>query len=316
VRHHIVGHVAYVLGEDVVAAADQREGAGGGDQAEAGARAGTDLDHVGQVAEEVVLRLAGGHDKAHDVVGDELVDRDLGGGALQLDQPFGVEDLRRLGGLDAHPLQDLELVVGARVGDVDLHQEPVALGLGQRVDAFGLDGVLGGDDDERLGQRERAAGQRHLAFGHDLEQRRLHLGGGTVDLVGEDEVDEDRPHLDVELLGRRVVDPRAHDVRRDQVGGELQAGEAAADDLGEGADRQRLGHAGHTLEQTVALGQESDDHAFDHVLLADDDLLDLPHGLLQEVCGLIGVVGGDRHPFPHVVQRSAPCGVCSRPYSI
>ncbi len=75
------------------------------------------------------------------------------------------------------------------------------------------------------------AADRHLALGHDLEQRRLHLRGRAVDLVGEHEVREHRPELDVEPLGRRAVDAGADDVGRDEVGRELDAGERAAERL-------------------------------------------------------------------------------------
>jgi hypothetical protein len=46
----------------------------------------------------------------------------------------------------------------------------------------------------------RDAADGHLLLGHDLEQRGLHLGRRTVDLVGQHEVREDRPELDVEGL--------------------------------------------------------------------------------------------------------------------
>ncbi len=251
--------------------------------------------------------FAGGHDEPDDVVGDEFVDRHLGGGALQGGELFGVQDLGGFGGVDAHALQDLQFVVGAGVADVDLHQEPVALGFGEGVDAFGLDGVLGGDDQERPGQGEGLAGQGDLPFGHDLQQGGLDLGGGAVDLVGEDEVDEDGAEFDVELFGGGVVDAGADDVGGDEVGGELQAGEGAADDFGEGADGEGLGDAGDAFQEAVALGQERDDHPFDHVLLADDDLLDLGDGALQQGCGLVDVVGGQGHVVWTSLSRCEWC---------
>ena len=49
--------------------------------------------------------------------------------------------------------QHLLLLLGGRVADLELEQEAVELGLRQRVGALVLDRVLGGDDDERVGQR-------------------------------------------------------------------------------------------------------------------------------------------------------------------
>ena len=81
-------------------------------------------------------------------------------------------------------------VVG--VADRGLDEEPVELGLGQAVGAGLLDRVLGGEDDERLAHRVRHAVDRDPALLHDLQQRGLGLGRGAVDLVGEDDVGEDR----------------------------------------------------------------------------------------------------------------------------
>lgn len=50
-------------------------------------------------------------------------------------------------------------------------------------------------------------------------------------------------------------------------------GETAADDLGEGFHGQRLGHAGHTFEQHVPLGQQPDQQPLDQLVLTDDDAL-------------------------------------------
>ena len=180
---------------------------------------------------------------------------DLLGRALQLHDRLGLQHLARLRRVDAHPAEDLELLVPARVRHVDLDQEPVPLCLGQRVDALGLDRVLGRDHDERLRHREGLAADRHLPLGHQLQHRRLDLGRRAVHLVGEDEVHEGRAELDVERLAGLPVDPGADDVGRHQVGSELDPGERTADHRGEGAHGQRLGDARNTLEQAVPLGE-------------------------------------------------------------
>src|SRR5690606_31118208 len=174
------GDVADVVGEQVVAAAHEGQGASGGDQAEGGAWADADFDDAGEVGHAVFGGGAGGHDQAHDVVGDQLVDRDLLGEVLQRDEPLGVQDGLGLGRGGAHPLDDLQLFLGGGVADLDPEQEAVALHLGQGVDAFGFDGVLGGQHDEGLGEGVGFAGEGDLAFGHDLQQRGLDFGGGAV----------------------------------------------------------------------------------------------------------------------------------------
>jgi hypothetical protein len=68
---------------------------------------------------------------------------------------------------------------------------------------------------------------------HRLEQGALDLGGRAVDLVGEDEVGEDGPALDVEGPLRGVVDLGADDVGGQHVRGELDPGESCVQRLRE-----------------------------------------------------------------------------------
>ena len=80
-----------------------------------------------------------------------------------------------------------------------------------------------------------------------------------------------------------AVDPGADDVGGHQVGGELDAREGAAHDLGERLDGQRLGYAGDAFEQHVALGEQADQHPLDEQILTDDDPLDLEDRALEGV---------------------------------
>ena len=132
---------------------------------------------------------------------------------------------------------------------------------------------------------------RHLVLLHDLEQRRLHLGGRAVDLVGEQEVAEHRAELGVEPARVGPVDARADEVGGHEVGRELQALERAAEHVGDRLDGQGLGQAGHALEQHVAAGQQRHEHALEHRLLADDHPLDLEQRGLERV---VGQAGGPR----------------------
>ena len=52
---------------------------------------------------------------------------------------------------------------------------------------------------------------------------------------------------------------------------------------GEAAHQEGLGDARHPLEQAVPAGQEGDQDALDHAVLADDDLLDLHERALEGV---------------------------------
>ena len=121
----------------------------------------------------------------------------------------------------------------------------------------------------------------HLQLLHGFQQRALHLGRGAVDLVGQQQVGEDRPLARVKIRGLRVEDHGAGQVGRQQVGGELDALEVQVGDPGQGLDGQRLGQARHAFEQDVPRGQQGDHHPFQQFLLPDDDLGHFGHGLLD-----------------------------------
>jgi hypothetical protein len=125
---------------------------------------------------------------------------------------------------------------------------------------------------------------------HRLEQRRLGLRRGAVDLVGEHDVREDRAALELEALHAVLFGDHvgAHDVGGHQVGRELDARERRVDGLGERPHEHRLAEAGDTFEQRVSAAEEAHQHAFDDRLLPDDHRPDLFAQLAQ-----VGSEGSD-----------------------
>ena len=67
-----------------------------------------------------------------------------------------------VGAARAPDAEDLALGLGVGVADAHPQQEAVELRLRQRIGPLELDRVLGGDDQERLLQRERLPLQRDL----------------------------------------------------------------------------------------------------------------------------------------------------------
>ena len=291
---HVGGHVEHVLRQHVVTAAHQGQPTRGGDHAQRGTRARPVRDPAGDVGHAVLARLPGGQHQPDHVVDQRVVHEDVAGRPLQPQHVRRAEHLVGRRRVDTHPVDDLPLLLAGRVVDHDLHQEPVALRLRERVDTLGLDRVLGGQHQERAGHRVRRAADRHLPLRHDLEQRGLHLRRCPVDLVGEHEVGEHGAELGVEALRAGLEDPGADDVGRDQVRRELQPGEGAAGDRGERLDRERLGDPGHALEQAVAAGEQADEHPLDHPVLPDDDPFDLEERALQQR----RILGRGRRPRP------------------
>jgi hypothetical protein len=129
------------------------------------------------------------------------------------------------------------------------------------------------------------AADRHLTLLHDLEERALHLCGRAVDLIGQEQVGEDRSERGLELAVLLVVDAGADKVRRDEVWRELDPLELAADRLRDGLDRERLRQAGNALNKEMTASKQRDDHALEQVVLADDDLLDLEEQALHLAAG-------------------------------
>ena len=194
-------------------------------------------------------------------------------------------------------LHDLDEVLLGREGDVDLEEEPVELRLRQRVGALHLERVLGGQHEERLGQRVLLLRDGHPVLLHRLEQRRLRLRGGAVDLVGQDEVAEDRPLLEAEAALAALLDDdvRADDVGRHQVRRELDAAEAEVERLGHRADEHRLAQARDALQQRVRPGQQADQRLPHELVLPDDEATDLAFDRRCHLGELLGSeLGGAR----------------------
>jgi hypothetical protein len=210
------GERLHVVRRDVVAAGQPGPGPARREQRRGAAR--------GHAQREGRRRPGRAHD-VHDVAHDLLADPHPGDGAGargEVRRPgdradAGAGEVARVeaAGVAA---QHLELDVAGRQGHRQLEQEPVELRLGQRVRALVLDRVLRRGHDERRRQRPRVAVDRHLPLLHGLEQRGLRLGRRPVDLVGEQQVREDRALAERELRRPGVVDERAGDVAGHEVG--------------------------------------------------------------------------------------------------
>jgi len=135
------------------------------------------------------------------------------------------------------------------------------------------------------------AGNGDGVFLHRFEQRRLGLGGCTVDLVGQDDVGEDGAALKLEVAFplRRLVDHiRPYDVGRHKVGGELDAREGQVERLGERPDKEGFPQPRDAFEQGVAAGEKAYQDALDHLFHPDDDLADFLAQLAEIFAEFLG----------------------------
>ena len=172
------------------------------------------------------------------------------------------------------------LLVGHRgVADVDLEEEPVELGLGQRVGPLVFDRVLGGDHQERLWQRVGDAVDADLRLLHGLEEGGLGLGRRAVDLVGQQHVGEDGPGPEGQVLAAAAVaEPQRHrprQVRREHVGGELHPAEVEPEGRRPRPGEEGLGHARHALQEDVTADDGRGEEQVNDVVLAHHHPADL-----------------------------------------
>ncbi|MNM87760.1 hypothetical protein D3C81_999490 [compost metagenome] len=299
-------HGAHVVGADVVLPGQPGVGAGGAVEADRPARAGADQNPAREVG-VVGGGLAGGVDQVDQIAVDGRGHMDRADLAAGGEDRF-LRDRRgqrgRLGFqralfLGAQQAQDFGFVLGLRVVDQHLHQEAVHLRFRQRVGAFLLDGVLRRQHEEQLGHPVAVPGHGDLAFLHGLQQRRLDLGRGAVDLVGEDQVAEQRAGLEMDLLVAvdLLEDLGAGDVRGQQVGGELDAAHVGVQMPRQGLHGAGLGQAGEALQQQVTVRQQAEDDLPHHVALAEhggidaalkfEDLLATAHRRLLVGCSVV-----------------------------
>ena len=123
----------------------------------------------------------------------------------------------------------------------------------------------------------RRAGDGHRPLLHRLEQGRLRLGRRPVDLVGQEQVGEDRAALELEprdALGRLVHHVGADQVGRHEVRRELDALELELQGVCKRADEQCFAQARHALEQDVPAGDQRGERFLDDAGEADDHFAD------------------------------------------
>ena len=105
-----------------------------------------------------------------------------------------------------HAPQDLQFLGMRRVVYPNLQHKSIHLRFGEGVGAFLFDWVLRRQNEERLLKWISCAADGDLSFLHCFEERALHFGGCAVNLIGEDDVCENRSLFGVEVAARLFID--------------------------------------------------------------------------------------------------------------
>ena len=109
---------------------------------------------------------------------------------------------------------------------------------------------------------------RDLRFVHRFQQRRLCLRRRAVDLIGQQEIREDRARFELELLRVRVINGDAQHVTGQHVAGELQAVKPALHRARQRVRERGLSDAGNVFDQQVPARQQAHQRQPHHIRLA------------------------------------------------
>ena len=166
------------------------------------------------------------------------------------------------------------LFVLRQVVNHDVEHEAVELRFGQGVGAFHFNRVLRGEHEERFRQCVADAGGSDLVLLHRFEQRRLRFRRRAIDFVGQNHVGENRPRHECHgpSLAGLLQNFRAGNIRRHEVGCELDALKPEVKNLREGFDEERFGQAWRAGDEAMTAGEQRDQQFLDDLFLADDDL--------------------------------------------
>src|SRR5205085_6021981 len=172
-------------------------------------------------------------------------------------------------------VEDLHLFIERGIVNFDLEEESVKLRFGETVGSLLFDRVLRGDHHEGGTDRMGREIDRHLPLLHDLEQSRLRLCRGAVDLIDQHKIAEDRTPPKLEITRLQVEDRGSQYVRRHKIGGELDAGEIDREGPRNQLGREGLGDPRNPFDQDMAIGKYRRQYQTDHLLLTDTDFGDL-----------------------------------------
>ena len=103
----------------------------------------------------------------------------------------------------------------------------------------------------------------------------MRLWAGTVYFVGQHHRVEHRPRVKVEGLGFALVDRHAHNIRRQHVAGELDAGEIKAQHPRQGVGEGCFAKAGVVFDQQVSTSEQAAKTEAHFLWLTQDNIVEL-----------------------------------------
>ena len=187
--------------------------------------------------------------------------------------------------------------LGRRIGksELDMQHEAVELRFRQSKRSFVLDRILRRDHHEWIGQSARYARGGHLALGHGLEQRRLHLGRRAIDFIDKNQRMEHRSGREFEHAAilppyRRSREIGGHEVRR-----ALNSREADLQPAREKFRRAGFREAWRAFDEQMPVGEQTDQQSFDERGAANEARFQKVPELIEARVGVVFFVSGRRN---------------------
>ncbi len=211
------------------------------------------------------------------VLADFGIDVNRSNGLLCCDDFFCGND--RLQRVDRVPKllrgEHFQFIFHIWIAQAELHHETVELGLGQGKRSFMVDWILGGNQQERSGQRVRHAVDCDSTLGHGFEHRGLCSRRRAIDFVSENDVRKQRAGSKLELSRLLVKDRGAGHIARQKIRRALDSLEFAPDASGKCPSQHRLGHSRNVFEQNVSFAQPGYERINKLLAFANDDEFDV-----------------------------------------
>ena len=281
-------HVLHIIRHHIGTPADQGLCLGDPEEIDGSSGAGAGPDIIRQTPVGNELRMPGHVDNIGDIFLNRGIDINLFRDVLD---PVQILDRKDRFPFRSDPsafntVHDRDLLLDRRECDLLLDHETVRLGLGKRIGAFLLDGVLGRDDNENiLRHAVGLAADRDLPLLHGLQHGALGLGAGPVHLVQKDKIGKNRSENRLKLARILMIDLGADNITGQEIRRTLDTGKSPADRVRDRFRSRRLRQSRHRFQQNMTVRDNGSDQRFLKPLLTDDLLRKINRELFDHILG-------------------------------
>ena len=162
----------------------------------------------------------------------------------------------------------------------------VALCFGEWICSIVFDRILGCNGEKRIGEPVFLPLNGNLAFVHRFQQRRLGSRGRAVDLVGKQQIGEDRTLTEGKRSLLRGINGGSENIRREQIGRELYAAEFGGNGARESFCKRGFPCTGNVFHENMPAGKESGQQQFNRLFFSPYDGIQLFPAFLDIVMKL------------------------------